>query len=476
MVTYIRSRGDRSLRSLIDLENGVVAREIYVNEDIYAQELEQIFTRAWLFVGHESQVPNPGDFMLSLMGEEEVILVRDRKNQIHVFLNTCRHRGMKVCRYDDGNTLVFTCPFHAWTYDTDGRLVGVPYWKDGYHGELDKSQWGLREVGQMSNYYGSIWATWDPKAPSFEEYLGPFAPSVRWAFQSSDGEDNGVELYNPIQRWRIPCNWKFPGFSFAGDSAHAAMTHLSVNAAAIGPQGNVGGGARSPLTAPFPSTHGYMSSPELGHAGQVSTFEAPGVAEYRDTWFLDPGVDEYRREMRDKKQKKFKNQYLHMNNGQFSIWPNATMSNWRILMWHPHGVGMTESWRLYQIDKNAPQHVKDAQRRYVTRYCGPAGITESDDMENWNYAHPASLGIIAQRNPYNFQLGVGHTHTDDRLPGITIGDREPSEENQRARLSRWLQFMEAGSWDDIYPVGKRTNGKVRKSTNGRANKSTNGKS
>ena len=127
---------------------------------------------------------------------------------------------------------------------------------------------------------------------------------------------------------------------------------------------------------------------------------------------------------------------------------------------------MTESWRQYQVDKNAPKHVKDAKRRYVMRYCGPAGITESDDMENWNYAHPASLGIIAQQYPYNFQLGLHHNHHDDRIPGVTIGDRGPSEENQRARLRRWVEFMEAGSWDDIFPVRK--NGKSNGRTNGRS--------
>ncbi len=171
------------------------------------------------------------------MGEEEVILVRDRKKELHVFLNTCRHRGMKVCRYDDGNTLVFTCPFHGWSYDTDGRLVGVPYYDAAYKGDMDKKEWGLHEVAQMSNYYGSIWATWDRKAPPFEDYLGPFAPWVRRCFQSSDGNDNGVELFKPAYKWRIPTNWKFPGFSFDGDSAHGAMTHRSVNVAAIGPQG-----------------------------------------------------------------------------------------------------------------------------------------------------------------------------------------------------------------------------------------------
>src|SRR5580700_2612736 len=105
MVAFIRGQGDR-LRSLVDLSGGTVDRSIYVDEDIYKQELERIFARAWLFVGHESQVPKRGDFVVSRMGEEEVLLVRDRHDKIHVFLNTCRHRGMKVCRYDDGNALV----------------------------------------------------------------------------------------------------------------------------------------------------------------------------------------------------------------------------------------------------------------------------------------------------------------------------------------------------------------------------------
>src|SRR6476620_5034816 len=85
------------------------------------------FSRAWLFSGHESQIPNPGDYAAARMGEEAVILCRDRTGAVHVFLNSCRHRGMEVCRYDDGNTTVFTCPYHGWSYGTDGALVGVPF-------------------------------------------------------------------------------------------------------------------------------------------------------------------------------------------------------------------------------------------------------------------------------------------------------------------------------------------------------------
>ena len=108
------------------------------------------------------------------------------------------------------------------------------------------------------------------------------------------------------------------------------------------------------------------------------------------------------------------------------------------------------------MDKNAPQEVKDAQRHYVMRYNGPVGMTESDDMENWNYVYPASQGTIARTLPYNFESAIHRGWTDPRLPGFTISQNK-SEEAQRARFSRWLDFMEAGSWDDLYPVYKGEN-------------------
>src|SRR5437868_1467871 len=171
-MTTARNTGYRP--GMVDLAAGQISREIFVSEAIHREELERLFARAWLFVGHESQIPNPGDFVVSGMGEESVILCRDRAGEVHVFLNSCRHRGMKVCRYDEGNTTVFTCPYHGWSYGTDGRLVGVPFFREAYHSQLDRAQWGLVEVAQLAVCKGSVWATWDPAAPSFFEYLGDF--------------------------------------------------------------------------------------------------------------------------------------------------------------------------------------------------------------------------------------------------------------------------------------------------------------
>src|SRR5438309_5675175 len=104
---------DRSMRQFVDMGAGRLSREIFFNQDIYDQEMEQVFARSWLFVGHESQIPKPGDFILSRMGEEAVIVTRDKQNRVDVLLNCCRHRGNLVCRYDQGSQSVFTCTFRG---------------------------------------------------------------------------------------------------------------------------------------------------------------------------------------------------------------------------------------------------------------------------------------------------------------------------------------------------------------------------
>ena len=100
-----------------------VSRKAFVDQDIYDHEQEHIFKKCWLFLGHTSQIRNPGDFFTGYMGEEPVIVTRDTENLINVFVNSCRHRGMRVCRADRGNARHFSCPYHAWTYDLKGKLL-----------------------------------------------------------------------------------------------------------------------------------------------------------------------------------------------------------------------------------------------------------------------------------------------------------------------------------------------------------------
>jgi len=250
----------RYTNGLVDMTAGRVSREIFVNEPIYGEESEQVFNRAWLFVGHESQIPKPGDYFVSCMGEESVILCRDPQERLHVFLNSCRHRGMKVCRYDEGNTPVFTCPYHGWSYATDGKLVGVPFDKEAYRGTLDRSGLGLVEVAQLSSYKGTIWATWDPSAPPFAEYLGDFRLYLDLTLDCWDGREAGTEVLGGIQKWLIPCNWKFPAENFSGDSYHN-ISHRSVDMVGIGPSGR----GRRDMQERLLARRVQICFPERGH-------------------------------------------------------------------------------------------------------------------------------------------------------------------------------------------------------------------
>ncbi len=436
---------------LVDLASGQVSREIFVNDEIYAQEQERVFARAWLFVGHESQIPNPGDYFVSRMGEESVILTRDRAGAAHVFLNSCRHRGMKVCRYDEGNTTVFTCPYHGWSYGTDGRLAGVPYFREAYHSQLDRSRWGLVEVAQLHNYKGTIWATWDKAAPSFLEYLGEFTRYLDLILDGWDGREGQAELLCGVQKWQMPCNWKFPAENFSGDTYHN-ISHRSVDLAGVGPSGQ----SRRDYGELNASRKLHVCLPDRGH--QTITYVLPRDHRPQAAYQQSPEVAEYFAHCEAERQRRpGRNSRLIGAPGE--IFPNTALLPRQprtLAVWHPSGAHKTEAWRFFFVDRDAPQAVKNFLRDYYIRYSGPAGMTEQDDMENWNYAHAASRGTIARRHPYTYEMGLG-TAVEDyeyeglRIPGqvIDITEVQASEQPMRNLYRRWAEFMEADDWDRL---------------------------
>src|SRR5262249_6974094 len=151
--------------AVIDPATGAVDRRIFSDQAIYDDEMEKIFGRVWLMIGHESLVPHPHDFFHTYMGEDPVILTRDGQGRLHALLNMCRHRGNRVVRCDDGSARSFMCTYHGWTYASDGALTHVPGESEAYYGALDKPAMGLLQA-RIDTYAGIVFATWADDAPT----------------------------------------------------------------------------------------------------------------------------------------------------------------------------------------------------------------------------------------------------------------------------------------------------------------------
>ncbi|MEC9340976.1 MAG: Rieske 2Fe-2S domain-containing protein, partial [Pseudomonadota bacterium] len=178
---------------LIDFETGAQSKRIFWDQDIYEQELERVFGRAWLFLTHESAVPQSGDFFSTYMGEDAVIVVRQDDGGIGAFLNYCQHRGNQLCYADSGNVSAFSCNYHGWAYGRNGDLVGVPLEQEVYFNELNKQEFGLRRVARVESYKGLVFGCFDADAPSLADYLG----DMGWYMDSFLEGSGGATIVGP---------------------------------------------------------------------------------------------------------------------------------------------------------------------------------------------------------------------------------------------------------------------------------------
>jgi 3-phenylpropionate/trans-cinnamate dioxygenase subunit alpha len=415
---------------LVDVETGRISRRIFVEQEIYEQELERIFARCWLFLCHECQVPKPGDFFSTYMGEDPVLVVRGTDGELRAFLNVCRHRGNRLCRADKGNAASFTCAYHGWTYRNDGRLVGVPFIKEAYYNALEREKWGLIAVAQLESYKGLVFATFDPEAPPLREYLGEMTWYLDLFF---DRQEGGIEVVGGLHKWIIPCNWKLPAENFAGDGYHVTWSHVSAIRAGFGGDFRVGN-----------DPTGAALSPGNGHcvmtvgANMNADPPAPEIQAYEAKIFPDIV-------------KRLGQRAGQMKPVAGTVFPNFSMlkpTSRTFRVWHPRGPEKTEVWAWVYVDKAAPPEVKEANRLAGIRVFGPAGVFEQDDMDNWQACTQTGRGVVARRYPLNYEMGLGHERWNDELKA-SVSDYRFSESNQRQFYQRWAQLMAAEKWAEI---------------------------
>lgn len=423
------------LEDLYDPQTFTVSRRSFSDGDIYRRELRSVFARSWLFLGHESQLPNKRDFITTYMGEESVIVVRDATGTIRAFLNSCRHRGMMVCQADKGNAPAFTCTYHAWTYDTTGRLIGVPKWRQCYHAELRKEELGLVAVPRVESYKGLLFGNFDPDAPPLAEYLGDISFYLdHWL----DRHEGGIQVLG-VQRWLLHTNWKVGTDNNCGDNYHVYYTHSSIGALAQ---------MRARIREGLPPVPEEISSGEqaFNSNGVRQAVSDSGHSVILARKFTDPALDpalaEYHEQTADEVRSRLGDARSGLGatigvvypNFGWIITPDTGQQTFRV--YQPRGPELTELHSYCYVYKDSPDKVKDAIRQIYVREMGPGGTFEMDDGTNWQSVGLANKTRLTSALRSNVSMGAGHEYTGDPdFPGTLIDG--PSDIGHRQFYERW---------------------------------------
>jgi len=197
-----------------------VNRQAFRSPEILALERERVFEKCWIYAGHESEVSQPGDFCSRRVAGRPVILVRGSDGQVRVLLNTCTHRGSLVCREHRGNAKTFQCPYHAWTFNNCGELVGVPG-EEAYSEAFNRKELALGIPARVESYRGFVFISFNPAIESLLDYL---AGAKEFLDLVCDQSEEGMEIVQGAQVYSMRANWKLL-VENSIDGYHGLPTH-----------------------------------------------------------------------------------------------------------------------------------------------------------------------------------------------------------------------------------------------------------
>lgn len=425
-------------RSSIDydalIKEDRIHSSLYYDEAIFREELEQIWYKQWVFIGHDSEVPNRGDFRLGMIGRQPIIICRGDDDKIRVFMNRCRHRGMTLCQLKKGNSGGFVCPYHGWTYKNTGEVNKIPL-EETYGNVLDRSSVNLVEVSRLDSYRGFLFASLSAEGRPLMDNLGLAKDNIdRFCAMSPTGE---ITLNHGVYRMTIRANWKM-WIENSADGYHVMSTHGSnmyLNAMFGDENGKKqagGAGLFDALTArDLGNGHAELDMrPMRRKMGMKATGEWDGKVD-------EKAITDYRKSMADFYGKERSEQILVDGPAHAIIFPNLFIILQELRWSVPVSPDETYIYYAPALLKGAPDAINTMRLREDEGAYGPAGFQLADDIEVWqrNYS-----GLDARMNEWILMSrGMGNeTWVDDE--GATV-EGHLSELNQRTQWAHYKDVM-----------------------------------
>jgi benzoate/toluate 1,2-dioxygenase alpha subunit len=420
-----------------------VHARVYTDESIFELEMKRIFERAWIFMAHESQIPNSGDFLTSMIGRQPVIVSRDAEGKINVLYNRCPHRGAIVCRESEGNTNRFACPYHGWTFRTNGEISGIPF-RSAYPEEFLKDEnLSLARVARVENYRGFVFASAAETGPSLEDYIGPLKDGIdNLLDRSPTGE---VIVAAGVHRYGFKGNWKMQ-MENGMDEYHPPFSHVST----VRPGGQQ-------LQRAYASKGGYkvLSEEDPDNVSAKSHYdhgEAHGAA-YGQAYLTIPDVTrraeleepEYRQALIDRHgEKKTMEIIANSNMSNAVFYPSVIVrvsGNMHIRVVRPISAGETEVLVWPMQVKGVPETVNKGIIRYANVHVSVSSFVQTDDLEIFERVFE---GLQASKPEWVMLARGVHQEWDGDYPEEKIG-LATWETGMRAQFRYWKKLMSEGA-------------------------------
>ncbi len=398
---------------------------LYTDPAIFDAEMTRIFEKTWVWVAHDSEIPKAGDFKTAQIGQQPVIVVRDRKGVVHVHLNRCRHRAATVCELPKGKTNSFVCPYHGWAYGLDGSLRGVPY-EGGYAEGLDKPELSLRTL-RTEQYNGLIFATFDREIEPLEDFLGPAKVWIDLFMKQGAGYP--VTTLGE-HKFRFPGNWKIQ-LENTTDAYHFPLVHKSFLTAADG---------ETEEQWDIMRKGGYVEDLGNGHSVMVMMPELVDLEENLDAPIPERFAElaaELSKDLPDEQVRRI----VRAVGGcgfNLNLFPNLGCSAAFFRVLRPISVNETEVRHVALGMQGGPDSANRARLRLHEFFQGPMGFGSPDDAEVWDRVqHGAGGG-----DDLAIMLNRGLSDEITTEDGHRRGDVS-AETGMRAAYAQWQRMMGA---------------------------------